>query len=74
MSRRFFERAFFFLIVFSVFCAAGALAAERMEAVDQDGDGKPERWDTFDSHGQMKTLASDSNHDGKPDFFQEYFK
>ena len=45
-----------------------------MEAVDQDGDGKPERWDTFDSHGQMKTLASDSNHDGKPDFFQEYLK
>ncbi len=42
--------------------------------VDQDGDGKPERWDVFDSHGQMKNLASDSNHDGKPDYFQELLK
>ncbi len=98
MSRSFFGSAFFFLALFSILWATGALAAERMEEIDQDkdgrketkifyeenkkiraeidrdGDGKPEQWVTYDSQGKTKSIAKDSNHDGKPDLFQEMLK
>ena len=75
MSRPLDQGAFFFLAVLFIFWASDdALAAETVKAIDQDGDGKPERWMTYDSQGKIKYIAKDSNRDGKPDQFQEHLK
>lgn len=36
------------------------------DAQDTNGDGKPDKWDTYD-HGALKTVEFDMDHDGKPD-------
>ncbi len=74
MSRRVAWGAFFFFAVFFILWVSDALAAEKVAVTDKDGDGKPERWVTYDSQGKTKYVAKDSNHDGKPDQFQEFLK
>jgi hypothetical protein len=41
--------------------------------VDQNGDGRPDMWRTYDSRGQLTKIAVDSNYDGSPDI-EEYYQ
>ena len=61
-----------FLVFFA--CYSFAHAAERIEPVDKNGDGKPDRWLSYDEKNHLKRVAKDTNLDGKPDQFQEMLK
>jgi hypothetical protein len=41
--------------------------------VDQNGDGRPDVWRTYDSRGQLTKIEVDSNYDGSPDI-EEYYQ
>lgn len=82
----------------SLFLVSNSSAAERVETLDKNGDGKPDqwtqfkndkrfrteidtdfdgkkdRWISYDAEGKTKTISKDTNHDGKPDSFQEMLK
>jgi hypothetical protein len=54
--------------------AIGVWPAHRdIQTVDQNGDGRPDVWRTYDSRGQLTKIEVDSNYDGSPDI-QEYYQ
>jgi hypothetical protein len=54
--------------------AIGVWPARRdIQTVDQNGDGRPDVWRTYDSRGQLTKIAVDSNYDGSPDI-EEYYQ
>ncbi len=42
--------------------------------IDSDFDGRVDQWITYDSKGKTQIIAKDTNHDGKPDQFQQMLK
>ena len=42
--------------------------------IDSDFDGKIDTWIMYDAEGKTKTIAKDTNHDGRPDSFQKLLK
>ncbi len=64
--------AFLVLLTALNFASSAAQAADLKLAgktvqADQDKDGKPDHWITYDSQGVRALIASDTNGDGKPD-------
>ncbi len=51
-----------------------ALAASRVESVDQDGDGKKETQKFYNDKDTLVRTAKDTNGDGKPDQFTKFLK
>lgn len=50
--------------------AANPKLAGQTIASDQDKNGKPDHWETYDSRGVKVLVASDTNNDGKPDYWK----
>ena len=53
----------------AVFAANPDLAGQTVSA-DQNKDGKPDHWVTYNDEGVRVLIASDTNDDGKPDFWK----
>jgi hypothetical protein len=55
--------------------AAGVIwpTAQGVQAIDQNGDGRPDIWRHYDSQGQVTQVDVDTNFDGKPDI-EEYYE
>ena len=47
--------------------------AAAVKTVDQNRDGRPDRWTRFDARGQVTHVAVDTNFDGRPDV-EEYYE
>ena len=60
------------LLCIFLFCGS-AMAADRVEKLDTDGDGKIDAWIYYDSAGEKSVVAGDKHKDQKPDFWQ-FFK
>lgn len=64
------------LLTAGLFLASGALsanlwAAQRIEQLDEDGDGRKETQEFWEGSNRVKAI-SDKNNDGKPDVFVQY--
>ncbi|OIO38020.1 MAG: hypothetical protein AUJ72_03310 [Candidatus Omnitrophica bacterium CG1_02_46_14] len=42
--------------------------------IDSDYDGKLDEWVIYDAEGRVKARVKDTNHDGKPDYFQTFIQ
>jgi hypothetical protein len=65
------------VFVWALACAAAAMVSRWPSAVDirtedHNGDGRPDVWRTYDPHGQLRTVAVDTNFDGRSDV-REYY-
>ncbi len=68
------RRAVFFLSTVILLAAGPVPAAPKMEALDQDKDGRPDTWLWRDAENNLKSTAKDTNKDGKPDYFSELLR
>src|ERR1700757_1203811 len=46
--------------------------ARGIRTADRNGDGRPDLWRIYDSHGQLAEVDVDSNFDGSPDVHELY--
>jgi hypothetical protein len=72
------HRSFVVSVCALVSAAAVALSlwspsVDPVRAADQNGDGRPDIWRTYDRHGQLLRIAVDTNFDGRSDV-QEYYQ
>lgn len=58
------------MLIPAVAGAADKKPAGQIVASDQDKNGKPDHWQTYDSDGRSILVASDTNQDGKPDYWK----
>src|SRR5882757_7352939 len=56
------------LVAMSLWSRAGSVRTE-----DQNGDGRPDVWRTYDRRGQLSEVAFDTNFDGRSDV-REYYE
>jgi hypothetical protein len=47
--------------------------ADQVRTADENGDGRPDIWRTYDRHGQLLRVSVDTNFDGRSDI-QEYYE
>jgi hypothetical protein len=72
------HRSFVLSVCALVSAAAVAMSlwspqSDQVRTADQNGDGRPDIWRTYDRHGQLLTIALDTNFDGRSDV-QEYYQ
>jgi len=65
------------VFLWALACASAALVSRWPSAVDvrtedHNGDGRPDVWRAYDRHGQLSTVAVDTNFDGRSDVHEYY--
>ncbi len=65
------------IVLWALACASAAIVSRWPSAVDirtedHNGDGRPDVWRAYDRHGQLSTVAVDTNFDGRSDVHEYY--
>ena len=68
------NRRIFLIAVLMLLLAPMSRAAERVEKLDQNKDGKIDTWVTRDANGHLLMIAYDRHVDGKPDYWTSFDK
>jgi hypothetical protein len=65
------------VVLWALACASAAIvsrwpSAADIRTEDHNGDGRPDVWRAYDRHGQLSTVAVDTNFDGRSDVHEYY--